>query len=47
MKQISLEFAQDIEDKHLDIIKSKVTFLAVVCIFALMPSTEEIEMDLV
>lgn len=46
MKQISLEFAQDIEDKHFDIIKSKVIFLALVCSFALTPSIEEVEMHM-
>lgn len=27
MKQIKLEFAQDIEDKHLELLKSKVTYM--------------------
>jgi hypothetical protein len=30
VKQIKLEFAQDIEDKHLELLKSKVTHAAVV-----------------
>jgi hypothetical protein len=30
VKQIKLEFAQDIEDKHLKLLKSKVTHAAVV-----------------
>lgn len=47
VKQISLEFAQDIEDKLFDIIKSKVIFLAIVCSFALMPSIGEVEMHMV